>query len=196
MPRALICVDIQVDFCEGGSLAVTGGAAVAKDVSDWIANHVDDYATVVATKDFHIEPGDHFAAEGTAPDFKDTWPAHCVANTNGAEFHPNFKTDNVDEIFRKGQGCAAYSGFEGKSLEGKSLLEYLNDKDIDSVDIVGIATDYCVKATALDAGKCHFDTRVILDLTVPVAEETLDSATGDLVNNGVGLINTWNANFD
>jgi nicotinamidase/pyrazinamidase len=199
MPRALIVVDVQVDFAEGGSLAVAGGAAVAKEISDWIANHKDDYAAVVATKDYHEDPGSHFAAKDEAPDYKDTWPAHCVIGTEGAEFHPNLELPEDTPVFYKGKHEAAYSGFEGVTIfnlndgikQALRLDKYLEDCDIDAVDIVGIATDYCVKATALDAVKYGFSTRVILDLTAAVTEATRAEAINEMAANGVAFTHMW-----
>ncbi|MFC8047300.1 nicotinamidase [Nocardia sp. NPDC057353] len=171
MTRALIVVDVQNDFCEGGSLAVTGGAAVAGRISDYLLNA--EYAAVVATRDHHIDPGDHFSE---TPDYVDSWPPHCRVGTPGADFHPNFSTDAVDEVFSKGEYAAAYSGFEGAAEDGSSLAEWLRARDIDAVDVVGIATDHCVRATALDAREAGFETRVLLALTAGVAPETTTAA--------------------
>ncbi len=164
--RALIIVDVQNDFCEGGSLAVTGGAAVARAVSERLAGGDHDYAHVVATKDFHIDPGSHFSDH---PDYAASWPPHCVAGTTGADFHPDLDTSAVEAVFRKGQHAAAYSGFEGADDDGTPLGDWLRGHGVDEVDVVGIATDYCVHATAADAARAGFTTRVLLDLTAGVA---------------------------
>ncbi|MBF6186016.1 MULTISPECIES: nicotinamidase [Nocardia] len=182
MRRALIIVDVQNDFCEGGSLAVTGGAAVADRISDHVTG--SDYAAVVATRDYHIDPGPHFS---TAPDYVDSWPPHCRVGTPGADFHPNLDTAVVQEIFSKGEYSAAYSGFEGAAADGTALAEWLRDRGIDAVDVVGIATDHCVRATALDARTAGFDTRVLLNLTAGVAPETVDKALVQLREAGVEL---------
>src|SRR5690242_16487510 len=108
MNRALIIVDVQNDFCEGGSLAVPGGAAVAEHISEYVG--VSDYEAVVATRDYHVDPGRHFSQQ---PDFVDTWPPHCRAGTPGADFHPNLNPAPIQEIFSKGAYAGAYSGFEG-----------------------------------------------------------------------------------
>lgn len=150
MPKALIVVDVQNDFCEGGSLAVTGGSGVASRVSRFIAEHRGEYEYIVATRDHHIDPGAHFADE---PDFVDTWPRHCVAGTHGAEFHPDFDTGAVEAVFSKGAYTAAYSGFEGSDPQGRSLEDWLRDRGVTDVDVVGIATDHCVRATASDAAE-------------------------------------------
>src|SRR5438270_545200 len=142
--RALIIVDVQNDFCEGGSLAVAGGAAVARAISERLAaDH--GYRHVVATKDFHIDPGTHFSDH---PDYAATWPPHCVAGTAGSDFHPNLDTGGVEAVFLKGQHAAAYSGFEGADEAGTPLADWLHAHDVDEVDVVGIASDYCVDATA------------------------------------------------
>ncbi|ASU86392.1 nicotinamidase [Nocardiopsis gilva YIM 90087] len=184
MTKALIVVDVQNDFCEGGSMAVTGGSSVASQVSRFIADHSDDYAHVVATRDYHIDPGAHFS---DTPDFVDTWPRHCVAGTPGAAFHPDFDTSAVEQVFSKGKYTAAYSGFEGADEEDRSLEDWLRARGVTEVDVVGIATDHCVRATALDAAEAGFDTRVLLDLTAGVAEKTTDAALRSLTEKGVAL---------
>src|SRR3712207_3206616 len=147
MSRALLVVDVQNDFCEGGSLAVAGGAAVAAAISDHMRTAAGDYAHVVATRDHHIDPGAHFAEQ---PDFLDTWPAHCVVGTGGVELPPSLDREPIDAVFDKGEYAAAYSGFEARS-EGTPLADWLRARGVESVDVVGIATDHCVRATALDA---------------------------------------------
>src|ERR1700761_1618436 len=184
--RALIIVDVQNDFCEGGSLAVTGGAAVARAISEHIAAG-PGYTHVVATKDFHIDPGRHFSDH---PDYAATWPPHCVAETTGADFHPDLETGAVEAVFRKGQHAAAYSGFEGADEAGTPLADWLRARDVDEVDVVGIATDYCVNATAADAARAGFATRVLLGLTVGVAPQSTAEAIEDLRACNVSLIGT------
>jgi nicotinamidase/pyrazinamidase len=179
--RALIVVDVQNDFCEGGSLAVTGGAAVARRISELLAGGTD-YAHVVATKDFHIDPGDHFSEH---PDYALSWPRHCVVGTSGADFHPDFDPASVEAVFMKGHHSAAYSGFEGTDESGTTLADWLRERGVDEVDVVGIATDYCVRATAADAADAGFSTRVLLDLTAGVAQESTDKAVEDLRAVGV-----------
>jgi nicotinamidase/pyrazinamidase len=181
--RALIIVDVQNDFCEGGSLAVTGGAAVARAISSHLADE-PEYAHVVATKDFHVDPGDHFSDH---PDYVDSWPPHCVAGTTGADFHPDLDTSSLSAVFLKGAHAAAYSGFEGADETGTLLADWLRQRDLDEVDVVGIATDYCVRATARDAARGGFATRVLLDLTAGVAAESTAKAIDDLRAAGVEL---------
>ncbi len=181
--RALIIVDVQNDFCEGGSLAVTGGAAVARAISEHVASEAG-YGHVVATKDFHVDPGAHFSDH---PDFAVSWPPHCVAGTTGADFHPNLDGSAVEAVFRKGAHAAAYSGFEGADDDGTPLADWLRARGVDEVDVVGIATDYCVHATAADAVRAGLRTRVLLDLTAGVAPESTAKAVEDLRAVGVEL---------
>ena len=184
MTRALIIVDVQNDFCEGGSLAVKGGAAVAEAVSEILRDEPERWDHVVATQDHHIDPGDHFAEQ---PDFENTWPVHCVAGTPGAEFHPNLDTDRIEAVFTKGEHGAAYSGFEGHA-GSIGLAAWLRMRDIDLVDIVGIATDHCVRATAIDAAREGFVTTILLGLTAGVAPSTVEVALEQLRGAGVALV--------
>jgi len=179
--RALIIVDVQNDFCEGGSLAVVGAAKVARAISRFLATK-PDYAHVVATKDFHIDPGEHFSDD---PDYAGTWPRHCVAGTSGADFHPDLDTRAVEAVFAKGNYEAAYSGFEGTDEDGTPLAEWLRQRGVDEVDIAGVATDYCVQATAADATGAGFATRVLLDLTAGVAPGSTEQAVEDMRAAGV-----------
>lgn len=202
MPKALIIVDVQNDFCAGGSLATERGAEVAALISEFVENHHGDYEAIVATQDWHIDPGTHFSEN---PDFKDSWPVHCKAESRGAELHEDLDTDYIEAYFRKGEFEAAYSGFEGllapedTVMTGEreagapvkddtpklSLDDWLAERDITDVDVVGIATDYCVKATALDAVDAGYETRVLLDLTAPVDEDSLDDVSDELEDAGV-----------
>ncbi|MDR0847658.1 MAG: isochorismatase family protein [Propionibacteriaceae bacterium] len=169
MAKALIIVDVQNDFCEGGSLAVTGGAAVASAISDW-ANGDHGYDVIVATRDAHIDPGSHFSDN---PDFVDSWPPHCVVGTQGQQFHPNLVVNRIDAVFDKGNYEAAYSGFEGATADGQGLDEYLAVHEVSDVDVVGIATDYCVRATALDSAALGYATTVRLKLTAAVNPDSV-----------------------
>jgi nicotinamidase/pyrazinamidase len=178
LTRALIVCDVQNDFCEGGSLAIAGGAEVARRISAHVLEHADEYAAIVATADWHDDPGAHFAEH---PDYVDSWPAHCRVGTDGALFHPAAEPafEHVEAIFRKGQHAAAYSGFEGFTAEAArrvALADWLRDRAVEQVDVVGIATDHCVRATALDAAEEGFETTVLLDLTAGVARQTTDAA--------------------
>jgi nicotinamidase/pyrazinamidase len=182
--RALIVVDVQNDFCEGGSLAVPGGSFVAQSISGWLTTNAGEYAHIVATQDHHIDPGTHFSDH---PDFADTWPPHCVATTPGAEFHPDLDTSRVEAVFRKGEHAAAYSGFEGTDEAGTPLADWLRQRGVTDVDIVGIATDYCVRATAADAVRGGFGTRVLLGLTAGVAPDSTARALTEMRDADVEL---------
>ncbi|MEV4845046.1 isochorismatase family protein [Micromonospora matsumotoense] len=184
MANALIIVDVQNDFCEGGSLAVAGGAGVAAGISGLLADEPQRWDHVVATKDYHVDPGAHF---GDPPDYVESWPRHCVVGTSGSEFHPGLVTDRVEAIFHKGEHAAAYSGFEGHADDGECLADWLRRHDVDRVDVVGIATDHCVRATALDAAREGFATTVLLDLTAAVAPATLDVALRAMDGAGVTM---------
>jgi nicotinamidase/pyrazinamidase len=181
MSRALIVVDVQNDFCEGGSLAVAGGTAVAASITEHVRSAGYDH--VVATRDHHVDPGGHFAEH---PDFLETWPAHCVVGTGGVELHPNLDREPIEAVFDKGEYAAAYSGFEG-TADGVGLADWLRGHGVDAVDVVGIATDHCVRATALDAVGNGFATRVLLPLTAGVAEASTEAALEQLRTAGVEL---------
>jgi len=176
MTKALIVVDVQNDFCEGGSLAVAGGAAVAAAISQHIAS--SSYDHVVATRDYHVDPGAHFSE---SPDFVDSWPVHCVAGTPGASFHPELDVAGIEQVFSKGRFAAAYSGFEAEN----DLSGWLAGHGVTDVDVVGIATDHCVRATALDAQRNGFRTTVLVELTAAVADNTRDAALTELRAAGV-----------
>ncbi|MEP9413418.1 isochorismatase family protein [Gordonia sp. VNQ95] len=175
---ALIIVDVQNDFCEGGALGVAGGNAVAQAINTILG----EYPTVVATRDYHIDPGSHFSEK---PDFVDSWPPHCRVGTDGVAFSPGLDTSTVADVFSKGEYSAAYSGFEGADDDGVTLEHWLRDKGIQSVDVVGIATDHCVRATALDAAKAGLRTRVLLNFTAAVAADTAAAALAEMRAAGV-----------
>jgi len=188
--KALIVVDVQNDFCEGGSLAVSGGAQVASDISVLLHHWTNkdpkapSYDVVVATKDHHVDPGSHWSPD---PDFKDSWPVHCQAGTDGEAFHPNLDPQPFDAVFLKGERAAAYSGFEGQTTDGVTLLDWLRDHQIKEVDVCGIATDYCVRATALDATRAGFQTTVLTELCTGVAPESTTAALQELAEAGVTI---------
>ncbi len=188
--RALVLVDVQNDFCEGGSLAVAGGAVVAHRISEYVLAHPNEYATIVATADWHGDPGGHFSEH---PDFVDSWPPHCRIGTDGALFHPAVQPafELVTAVFRKGHHGAAYSGFEGLATEDDkrlSLAHWLRSRAVEQVDVVGLATDHCVRATALDAAREGFETRVLLELTAGVARQSTDAALAAMSEAGVQLV--------
>jgi nicotinamidase/pyrazinamidase len=188
--RALLVVDVQNDFCEGGSLAVAGGADVARLISAFVGENGDDYATIAATADWHEDPGTHFSFD---PDFVDSWPPHCRIGTVGADFHPAVQSAvaHAEAVFRKGRFRAAYSGFEGNAPNpdtGVPLGEWLRSRNIDAVDIMGIATDHCVRATSLDAVRGGFGVRVHLHLTAGVLASTTARALDELREAGAELV--------
>ena len=183
--RALVIVDLQNDFCEGGSLGVDGGAEVARRVSDYVAEHGDEYDLIVASRDYHVEPGGHFSDE---PDFQDSWPAHCVVGTTGAAFHPDFKVDRLDDVFSKGAYSAAYSAFEAVDDHGRTLEQVLRERGIEAVDLVGLATDYCVRSTTLDAVRAGFEARVLTDMAAGVNRDTTAAALDEMATAGVELV--------
>lgn len=190
MTRALIVVDVQNDFCEGGSLAVAGGAGVASAIGALLrersaqAAPEREYSHVVATKDHHVDPGDHFSR---TPDYVTSWPVHCRVGTTGAALHPNLDPQPFDSVFLKGAHAAAYSGFEGHNTGGVALARWLRDAGVSEVDVCGIATDHCVRATALDAVKEGFATRVLTELCAGVAPETTAAALVELEAAGVTI---------
>lgn len=184
MTKALIIVDVQNDFCEGGSLAVEGGNAVARKINKHLQTRGDDYALIVATRDWHDPDNDNGGHISDNPDFVDTWPAHCIAGTTGAEFHPElwegYNRSSNSEI-RKGQGKPAYSGFQGVTAEDKTLADVLTEAGITEVDVVGLAFDYCVKETSIDATQAGFKATVLRDLAAAIhpdgnAEEEMTAA--------------------
>jgi nicotinamidase/pyrazinamidase len=192
MTRALIVCDVQNDFCEGGSLGVTGGADVAFRIGGMLhkwqeADPADRfYAYVVASRDHHIDPGDHFSDN---PDYQHSWPRHCVVGSDGEAFHPNLDPQPFDAVFLKGEHEAAYSSFEGVEAGGKrALAAWLREHGVDSVDVCGLTTDYCVRATALDAREEGFRTRLLLNYCAGVAPKTTDRAVNDMSSAGVAII--------
>jgi nicotinamidase/pyrazinamidase len=182
MRHAIVVVDVQNDFCPGGSLAVAGGDRVAAAISRRLAE--GGYAHAVATRDHHIDPGAHFSA---TPDYLNSWPPHCVVGTEGVQLHPALDRSHLEAVFDKGEYAAAYSGFEGRSA-GVPLADWLREHGIDEIELAGIATDYCVRATALDAVRAGFAITVRLDLTAGVAAETTARAVEEMRAAGVTLL--------
>ncbi|MGU3292949.1 isochorismatase family protein [Williamsia sp. M5A3_1d] len=188
MVTALLIVDVQNDFTEGGALGVTGGAAVARGVTEYLVDA--EYDVVVASRDWHDadnDNGGHFATT-SEPDFEITWPVHCVAGTPGAEYHPDLVADAVDVHVRKGQGVPAYSMFEGSTDDGSALVNALRALGVTDVDVVGIATDYCVRASAMDALAAGFTVRVLTDLIAGVAPATSADAVAEMADAGITII--------
>jgi nicotinamidase/pyrazinamidase len=188
--KALLIVDVQNDFCEGGALGVNGGAAVAAGITRHLEQHASDYAVVVASRDWHDSDNDnggHFATAGVEPDFVETWPVHCVQNTEGAAYHPALDQTHITHHVKKGQGIPAYSMFEGISDYGRSVEAILLDANVDVVDVVGIATDYCVRASVIDSVEAGFSVRVLSDLIAAVAETSGEATLREFRDLGVVL---------
>jgi nicotinamidase/pyrazinamidase len=180
MKRALIVLDVQNDFCEGGSLAVPGGAQTAHDIAEvlhhWVLKDpkAADYSHVVATKDHHIDPGGHWSKE---PDFRDSWPVHCKVGTDGEAFHPNLDPQPFEAIFLK-----------GRAPGDVGLADWLRSHEVTDLDLCGIATDYCVRTTALDALAEGFNVRVLSDLCAGIAEDTSRGALEELRKAGATVV--------
>ncbi|MDF1479085.1 isochorismatase family protein [Leifsonia sp. H3M29-4] len=184
MTKALFIIDVQNDFTEGGALGVEGGAAVAAGITTLLAEHPDRYDVVFASRDWHDgdnDNGGHFHPE---PDYVDSWPVHCVSGTTGAEYHPALAVDAIDVHVRKGQGKPAYSIFEGTTDDGATVAEKLDELGVTDIDVVGIATDYCVRASALDALAGGRRVRVLTDLVAGVAPESSAAALEEVVAAG------------
>ena len=187
MAKALLIVDVQNDFCEGGSLAVAGGAAVAEKITSRLHAHPSEYDLIVASRDWHDgdnNNGGHFANAGEAPDFVNSWPVHCVSNTSGAEYHPNLDASLIQVHVEKGMSKPSYSAFEGVTRDGKSIAQVLADADVDELDVVGIATDYCVLASALDARGEGLRVNVLTELCAGITPETTAAAEAQLAAAG------------
>ena len=184
MANALLVIDVQNDFCEGGALAVTGGNKVAAGISEFLASSGGEFDFVIASRDWHDADstnGGHFSE---APDFVNSWPVHCVAETFGAEYNAGFDTSKVDFHIRKGQGKPSYSIFEGTSESGLSFEQLIEDLDVKSVTVVGLATDYCVLQSSLDSKNRGLDVRILKDLVAGVGIESTQAALRELVAAG------------
>lgn len=188
MNTALLIVDVQNDFCPGGSLATARGDEVASKIAELIKssdNRTREYSHVLATQDWHIDPGEHFSDE---PDFVDSWPVHCVANSHGSQMRGPVDTSLIREFFRKGEYSAAYSGFEGVSPSGVGLADWLRDNEVRELDVCGIATDFCVRATVLDALKEGFKVRVLRSMCSPVDDKGGADALQEMQDAGAEII--------
>jgi nicotinamidase/pyrazinamidase len=189
--RGLIVVDVQRDFCEGGALGVDGGLRVAKGITDFLSEHANEYEVIVASRDWHDpdnDNGGHFASGEEPPNFVTTWPVHCVAGTPGAEYHPDLHLPTDTLHVRKGQGVPSYSVFEGHGEDGRSVDEIFVSAGVTEVDVVGIATDFCVRASALDARRAGFEVRVLGGLVAAVSPETERTALADMTAAGVVVV--------
>ncbi|WP_158862592.1 isochorismatase family protein [Leifsonia sp. AG29] len=192
MSKALFIIDVQNDFTEGGALGVDGGAAVAAGITEYLRAHSGEYKVIMASRDWHDadnDNGGHFATEG-APDYVQTWPVHCVAGTAGAEYHPALDTSRVGYHVRKGQGVPAYSIFEGRTEAGSTVHNILDEHGIDAIDVTGIATDYCVRASAFDALARGRRVRVLTDLVAGVAPASSEAALAELERAGADIVHS------
>jgi nicotinamidase/pyrazinamidase len=183
--KAIIVVDPQPDFFEGGPLPVTGATRTAQEIAEYLRARGDDYALKVVTQDWHVDPGDHWSEH---PNYVTTWPVHCAANSEGAQVHAALGDEAWDVVIHKGLHEGAYSGFEGESQNGTTLDEVLKAAGVDDVTVVGFATDHCVKATALDARALGFDVRVLLGLCAGVDPESTGEAITAMKNAGVTIV--------
>jgi nicotinamidase/pyrazinamidase len=189
MSKALFIVDVQNDFTEGGALGVDGGDAVAAAITRHLAEHAAEYALIIASRDWHdgdSDNGGHFAAG--EPDYVETWPVHCVAGTEGADYDPGLDTASVTHHVKKGQGRPAYSLFEGTTDEGRTVGELLDEHGVVDVDVTGIATDYCVRASALDAIDHGRHVRILTDLIAGVAPDSSERALAELGHAGAEIV--------
>jgi nicotinamidase/pyrazinamidase len=191
MSKALLIVDVQNDFCEGGSLAVAGGAAVAQKITEYLRAHPSEYDLVVASRDWHDgdnNNGGHFADQGHDPDFVNSWPVHCVSETHGAEYHPLLDTSLIEVHVEKGMGKPSYSAFEGVTRDGRTIAQVLAEAGVDNLDIAGIATDYCVLASALDARHEQLQVQVLTELCAGISQDTTTEAIAKMQASGCTVI--------
>lgn len=191
MAKALFVIDVQVDFCEGGTLACDGGAAVAAAITKHITQRRSEYDYVIASRDWHtpnsLNAG-HFPEPGEEPDFVNTWPLHCIAGERGAEYHPNLDSALIDIHIKKGQDANGYSIFDGVDESGTAFGELMTQLGISEVDVVGIATDYCVRASSLDANRHGIGVRVITSLTAGVSAKSIEAAIDEMVDAGIKVV--------
>ncbi|MFE7605342.1 isochorismatase family protein [Brachybacterium paraconglomeratum] len=190
--RLLIIVDVQNDFCEGGALGVDGGGAVAERIAEFVREHGGDYDRILASQDWHrgdTDNGGHFAVPPAAPDFVETWPVHCVAGTEGAALHPAIAAveDRV-EVVHKGYGVPSYSVLEGTVVgTGESVQALVPGCEI---DVVGLAYDFCVRATALGSREAGASVRVLREMTAAVHPSGVAELEEELAAAGVEVVRT------
>ena len=195
---ALLVIDVQNDFCEGGALACSGGAGVATAITRYLESAKPEYVAVIASRDWHTpndQNGGHFPPPGEQPNFVTTWPLHCIADTPGAAYHPNLDATLIDFHIFKGQGSNGYSIFEGKTGDGETISDLLSRLQVSAVDVVGIATDHCVRASALDAKQHGLDVRVLTNLITGVAAESSEAALEELRAVGVETVTSDSASY-
>lgn len=191
MTTALLIIDVQNDFTEGGALGVTGGDAIARGITAYLRTHKSEYDVVFASRDWHTANstnGGHIALPPDKPDYVNTWPVHCIAGTPGADYDPGLDATLIDVHIRKGQNVPAYSIFEGTDDSGRSFPQTLDAHHVTDVDVAGIATDYCVRASTLDALRSGRRVRVLTDLVAGVAPRTSQTALEELAKAGATLV--------
>lgn len=186
---ALLIIDVQNDFCDGGSLGVPGGHRLATQISLHAKRYLADYNLIVASADWHDADSDNGGHISDHPDYKESWPAHCIAETYGALFSPQLDMDILDYAIRKGQGRPSYSAFEGVTPGGLSLNDLLDNSSAETVDIVGIATEHCVQATAVDALIAGYNVRILDPLHLGIDEESVRLTRIALSNLGAKFVN-------
>jgi nicotinamidase/pyrazinamidase len=190
MGKALFIVDVQNDFTEGGALGVEGGDAVAKGITRLLAQHAGDYDLIIASRDWHDGENDNGGHFSDTPDFVDSWPVHCVAGTPGADYDPGLDAAAVTHHVKKGQGKPAYSLFEGLTDSGETVEQLLDANGIVDVDVTGLATDYCVRASAMDAIAHGRHVRILTDLIAGVAPASSEAALAELAHAGAELVSS------
>lgn len=179
---------MQNDFTEGGSLAVKGGNRTAAAITEYILATRGSYALVIASRDWHSPDGDNGGHFSDKPDGETTWPVHCVEGTPGAAYNPSIRTELIDVQVYKGSGTPAYSAFEASTPGGTALTDVLEAANVTHLDLVGIATDHCVRATALDGVAAGYGVTVLLDKCVGVATGTTLAAVQEMRAAGVDIV--------
>jgi nicotinamidase/pyrazinamidase len=189
MRNALLVVDLQNDFLEGGSIPVPGGTQVAAQVSRHIRHFRSEYAFVVATRDVHEDPADHFSDK---PDYITTWPKHGLIGSRGATLcTPIFnlvREKIIQVVVDKGRHAGAASAFEAQDVRGHMLVDVLREQRVDHIDICGLITEYCIRESALDARKHEFQVRVLVNLCGAASPDNAQRAFEDMKTAGCQLM--------
>jgi nicotinamidase/pyrazinamidase len=189
MRNGLLVIDLQNDFLEGGSVPVPGGTQIAAQVARHIRHFRSEYSFVVATRDVHEDPPDHFADK---PDYINTWPKHGLVGTQGATLcTPIFnlvREKIIQVVLDKGRHAGAVSAFEAQDLRGHLLVDVLREQRVDHIDVCGLITEYCVRASALDARKHEFQVRVLVNLCGAASPDNALRAYEDMKTAGCQLM--------
>lgn len=184
LKRALLIVDVQNDFCEYGPVPSIGGSQIASSITRFIDFNYSAYELILASKDWHQSPTEHFSKR---PDFISNWPSHCVGSTEGAELHSNLNRKMIDHELIKGEYTAGMSAFEAKTSLNEGLIELLERREIDLIDICGLNADSNLYSTAIDALELGFPTTLFIDMCSGYSEESTLHALEDLESRGVNL---------